>query len=463
MTVDERLPSTTARAIVVAAVVGTLALTVHDPMAAVGIVAGLALAATIRGFAGSLWRATVASAVLPAVVLGVVAAFGSATGALGIVLLLAGTVVGVALGHIDAAWPTQSALLRARTGALSTGIAACIAAVLVFWTATIGGPQPMLEAVLWATGHGIAGLLGWIVVAGLLLASGLLVVPSAAFTEPRRRDAHVALRRLLLWWLVIGMILLLVVLVLTALVAAFVPPFQSLLEVIAGSTIVRGLTVVMAVSGAMLTVLGGIARNSWSRTDERGNAVVAVVVGSAFGVGASAVAAGIGTRADPIGLNDAAILFGASAVVLGGGWFVLWWYTEAIGTVGTPDPANMIVAGLAVGVVAIATSTDSAATGVEAVRTAVPSLVALAAGLFAYDVGRYGRVLAREIGSAGASRRPQLVRIGWSGVVATVAVPVAAGGLWLATVVSPTLSVPATAGVLTAVVTIAVGARLLLR
>lgn len=463
MSVDERLPSTTARAIVLAAVAGTLALTVHDPMAAAGIVAGLALAATIRGFAGSLWRVTLASAVLPAVVLGVVAAFGSATGALGITLLLAGTVVGVALGYINAAWPTQSELLRAGTGALSAGIAACIAAVLVSWAATVDGLQPMLEAVLWATGHGIAGLLGWIVVAGLLLASGLLVVPSAAFTEPRRRNAHVALRRLLLWRLVIGVVLLLVVLVLTALVAAFVPPVQSLLEGIAGSTVVRGLITAVVVSGAGLTVLGGIARNSWSRTDERGNAIIAVIVGSVFGVGASAVAAGIGTHAGPIGSNDATVLFGASAVVLGGGWFVMWWYADAIETVGTPDPANMIAAGLAVGVVAIAASTDSAATGVEAVRTAVPSLVALAAGLFAYDVGRYGRALAQEIGSAGASRRPQLARIGWSGVVAAVAVLVAAGGLWLATVVSPTLSVPATAGVLIAVVTIAVGARLLLR
>ncbi|WP_436347162.1 hypothetical protein [Natronorubrum sp. FCH18a] len=463
MSVDERLPSTTARAIVLAAVVGTLALTVHDPMAAAGIAAGLALAATIRGFAGSLWRVTVASAVLPAVVLGVVAAFGSGTGALGIALLLAGTVVGVALGYIDAAWPTQSALLRAGTGALFAGIAACIATVLAFWTATVGGLQPMLEAVLWATGHGIAGLLGWIVVAGLLLAGSLLVVPSAAFTEPRRRDAHVALRKLLLWRLGIGVILLLVVLVLTALIAVFVPPLQSLLEGIAGSTVVRGLITAVVVSGAAFTVLGGIARNSWYRTDERGNAIVAVVGGSAFGVGASAVAAGIGTRAGPIGSSDAAMLFGATAVVLGGGWFVLWWYAEAIETVGIPNPASTIAAGLAVGVVAIAVSTDSAATGVEAVRTAVPSLVALAAGLFAYDVGRYGRVLAREIGSAGASRRPQLARIGWSGGVAAVAVPVAAGGLWLATVASPTLSVPATAGVLTAVVTIAVSARLLLR
>ncbi|SDK06130.1 hypothetical protein [Natronorubrum texcoconense] len=463
MSVDERLPSTTARAVVFAAVVGTLALTVHDPMAAVGIVAGLALAATMRGFAGSLWRVTVASAVLPAVVLGVVAAFGSATGALGIALLLVGTVVGVALGYIDAAWPTQSVVLRTGTAAMSAGIAACIAVVLLFWTATVGGIQPMLEAALWATGHGIAGLLGWIVIAGLLLAGGLLVVPSAAFTEPRRRDGHVALRRLLLWRLVIGAILLLVGLVLTALVAAFVPPIQSLLEGIAGSTVVRGLTVVIAVSGAVLTVLGAVARNSWYRTDERGNAVVAVVVGSAFGVGASAVAAGIGTRAGPIGSGEATVLFGATAVVLGGGWFVLWWYAKTMETVGTPDPASTIAAGLAVGVVAIAASTDSPATGVEAARTAVPSLVALAAGLFAYDVGRYGRVLAREIGSAGASRRPQLARIGWSGIVATVAVPIAAGGLWLATVVSPTLSVPATAGVLTAVVTIVVGARLLLR
>jgi hypothetical protein len=93
----------------------------------------------------------------------------------------------------------------------------------------------------------------------------------------------------------------------------------------------------------------------------------------------------------------------------------------------------------------------------------VSALIAIAAGVFVFRAGRFGQRLGAEVGRAGATRRPQLVRLGWFGVVTALGLVVAVGGLWIATVFAPTLSVPAAAGLLAGTVGLFAGLWLLLQ
>lgn len=157
-----------------------------------------------------------------------------------------------------------------------------------------------------------------------------------------------------------------------------------------------------------------------------------------------------------------AAFFGVSATALAVCFLLAWTYVGKVQRNETLSPVTTLAATLAIGGVIVGASVDVLALELETIRAATATFVALAAASFVYDAGRYGRTLAREVGSE-ASRRAQLVRLGWSGAVAVVGVPVAAVGLVGTTVLAPTLSVPATAGVVAAVTAIAAGAWLLLR
>ena len=465
---DGPLPTTAARGIAVAAAVGALALAGRDVAVLVGFGSGLAFGTTLRGFGGSHRRVTASAASLPIPVFAVVAAIAAAaTPWAGIrpvaaALVLAGVLVGTASALTVQGWPSRSAFLRSGTAALTAAVVVGIAAAFATRIDPAGGLRPAIERFLWLPGTGVRGLVGWVVLAGLAAAGGAVAVPSAALADPYRRAERVEVRDGLAWTVVAAAGFAVVALAVTALLARLVPPLETVLAGVTGSYAVRGLLAAIALSGVALAGVAGVARHSWLRPSGRENTVVPIVVGS--GVGAvGCVAAGAGLGAGGVAPAIVAVLLGGVAVALGAGWLVLWWCSEALETSGLPAPPIVVAAALAGGGVTVAATSDATASGGDAVRAALPALVSIAAALFAYDVGRYGRTIGREIGLDGARRRPQLVRLGWSGAVAVVGVVVAAGGLWAATAFALTLSVPATVGVLVGVGGVLGAARLLLR
>ena len=463
-----RLPSTAGRGVAVAAAVGTLALAGHDVAALVGLAAGLAFGATLRGFDGSHRRVAAAAAAFPipvsvtAVVIAVSVSTWGGFRPITAALVLAAALVGAAVVPTRPGWPSPSAFLRSGYAALVAAIGVGAAALFAVQIDLSGGLRPVLEPVLWLTGTGVRGLVWWLVLAGLAVAGGLVAVPPAAFTGPYRRDERTEMRTALAWIVVFATGVAVVALAVTALIAPLAPPLEGFLSGVARSLAVRGLLATVALAGVALLALNAIALHSWHQTDGRENLVVPTVVGGALGaaVCASGVAA-LGATGVPA--DDIAALLGATVVALGAAWIALWWCAETLEVSGLPTPPTVVAVALAGGGVAVAATGDSAAAGIDAVRGAFPGLAAIAAALFAYDVGRYGRTIEREVGLEGTARRPQLVRLGWNGAVAVVGVVVAAVGLWAATAFAPTLSVPATLGVLVGVGAVLAGARLLLR
>jgi hypothetical protein len=217
--------------------------------------------------------------------------------------------------------------------------------------------------------------------------------------------------------------------------------------------------VIVTGSGIAIALLGAVVRASWLETSGRRNPTVPIIAGSVLGVGLPfAGAAGV----ERLETTIVAALFAATAVVLGVGWLAAWLYQGAVVEGEDPNPAFVLAGGLAAGGIIAGASVETVSFDLETIRAVTATFVAIAAALFTYDVGHYGRTLATEIG-ADASRRPQLVRLGWSGTVAVVGVPIAVLGLAGAAVLAPTLSVPATAGVIVAVTAIVVGTWLLVR
>ncbi|RZH69709.1 hypothetical protein, partial [Natrinema altunense] len=324
---------------------------------------------------------------------------------------------------------------------------------------TAGGTQAALVAALWLTGDGISGLLVALVVAAAAIVAVLFVVPPAAVTVPSRYDSYVTSRNALATLVTVATVIAIGGLSILTIGSVLVPALEPVVEAVTGSAAVRGL--LAAVTGAALlgVAVAVVARSVWRQTGGRRNAAVAIVAGSLSGVGLPFGAAiGVGG----IGTTTVATLFGAAAAVLGVGWLVAWLYEGVVGRNEATNPETAVAAALAAGGVVSGASVDTATLGLETGRAGVATFVPIAAALFAYDVGRYGRTLAREIGSE-ASRRPQLVRLGWSGGVAAVGVPVGALGMAGATVLAPTLSVPATAGVIVAVAAVVGGTWVLVR
>lgn len=454
----DRLPTTTARAIVVAALVATLALATHDVRIVGGVLSGLVLAAMFRGFAGSRWRVALVSGALPTAVFVPIAGLGGAdsTGA-GVAIV---GVVGLTIGFVATEWPTEPELRRAGAAALSGAVGAGVVAILLFRAATAGGVGSALAAVLQGTGDGLFGLSVAIVVPGAAVIAAVFAVPMAVSGQSDREAAQ-SVRNGLAVLTIIAVIGLLLLLPITVAIAAVLPSGVSLLLGIADSIAVRGLFATVTLCGLLVAVLGVAVRLSWRRTTGGGNAIAPILAGAVVGIAAFALGTvGVAVRTGSIDVVLSRVT--ATALVLGAGWLALWWWAEIFETVGTPDPAFVTATALVAGGVAIQTSGDPVV-GLDAVRTGLPSLVAIAAGLFVYDVGRYGRTLADEIGLEGASRRPQLVRVGWSAAITAVSLPVAVVALWLVTVAAPTLSVSATAGVLAGLGAVGVGSWLLLR
>ncbi|WP_226481082.1 hypothetical protein [Natrinema amylolyticum] len=456
---DDRVPTTVGWGIAIAALVGATALAVREPMVAVGVPVGFGLAAAIGAVGGSYRRVAIGAALLPVAVLAGVAVVGLAGAPVASLSAAIGVGLGVAVCGAVLGQPTPTALMRTGGAALCSAVLAGGGTLLALGIDSAGGTRAVLVAALWLTGDGVSGLLVALVVTPVAVACALFVVPPAAITVPSRYDSYVASRTALAKLAGFAAALAVVGLSVLLVLSSLVPALEPVLEAVTDSVAVRGL--LAAVTGAALVVaaVAVAVRGAWVQRSNRRNAAVAVVAGSIPGVGLPfAIAIGVGGTETML----VATLFGATAVVLGIGWLAAWLYEGAVGRDEAPSPATAVAAALAAGGIVSGASVDTVTLGLETVRAGAATFVPIAAALFAYDVGRYGRTLASEIG-AEASRRPQLVRLGWSGGVAAVGVPVAALGLAGATVLAPTLSVPATAGVVVAVAAVVVGTWALVR
>ncbi|ELY71405.1 hypothetical protein [Natrinema versiforme] len=459
MTSDSRLPATTGRAIALAAGISALALALAEPLVAGGVLVGIGLSATVGLSAGSYHRVAVASALLPIVVLGGVAVIGPAGAPIAALSALVGVVLGLAAGGVLAGEPTPIALLRAGAAALCSAVVAGGAALVAVWIDTLGGVGPALAAVPLLTGDGPSGLFLALVAAVVAIAAALFLVPPAAFTVPSRRDTYDRTRNALTRAAGVATVLAIVVLAVLTVLSVFVPPLEWLVDVIAGSVVVRGSIAAVTVVAAVVAVSATAIRATWLQTDGRRNGAVAIIVGAVSGVGLAF--AGVWSLGS-VETNVVAVAFGALAIVLGAGWLAAWLYQGAVLRGDAPTPSTVLAGSLAAGGAIAGGTVDTVLLDLETVRVGVATFVPIAAALFAYDVGRYGRTLASEIGHE-ASRRPQLVRLGWSGAMAGAGVLVAALGLAGAAVLAPALSVPATAGVIGALVAVGGGTWLLVR
>lgn len=453
-----RLPSTTARSIAVVAVVGALALAGIEPAAAAAALGGFALVAVVSGFDGSSWRIALTSALLPALVLLTIAVIGQTAELIPVVLATIGAILGLGVGGTAVDAPSATALRRGGTAAVIAAATAIGATAFALATDAAGHWRPVLEAIVWFGGDGVVGLLVGLAAATLALVCGLLAVPPAAFTTPGRRDASLAVGNALVRAIVVCAALVAASLSVTTVIGWLVPPVGHLVGSVADSELVRGLLAFTTLSGLSLLALGAVVRRSWHQEDGE-NAIVPVAVGTCFGAAASFVSVlVVGTRLDSTTATVA--LFVGVVIVLGAGAAVAW-YAGTIGANGHPSSPYVTAAALAGGGIVAGIVADSGSTGLAAVRTGVTPFVAIAASLIVYDLGRYGRGLARDIGPTGATSRPQFVRVGWSGVIAVTGLVVVTGGLWVATIFQPSLSVPATMGVVVGLVVLVSGARLL--
>ncbi|MFC4543992.1 hypothetical protein ACFO5R_18855 [Halosolutus amylolyticus] len=455
---DDRLPATTARTIALAALVGTLAMAAQEPSAAAGALFGIAAVVVTRWFDGSYRRVTVAAALLPVPVLGAIAVAAVGADPVGGVLTILSAIVGIGVAVVVGR-PTPVAIERAGSAALYAGVAAGGVAVLAFGVSTAGTLRSALASALWVTGDGVVGLLVGSLVAAVAVAGGLFAVPPAAFATPADRDSYARTRAAITWTIGYATLLVFVLVVAATVLAWFVPPTDGIAAVLADSALVRGLIAALTGGGVVTAAVGTIVRASWFGTTGRSNAVVPLLAGAVCGVVLIAPIA-IGASGGRIAL--VAGLFGAATIVLGLSYAAVRVALETTVTDGESDSATAIAAAL-VGGGLVGGATVDAASGLATIRVGAGPLVAIATGLFVYDVGRYGRTLAREVGREGASRRAQFVQLGWRGAVAAVGVPVAAVGFLGATVLAPTLSVPATVAVLGGVAAIVAGAWLLFR
>ncbi|NGM68286.1 hypothetical protein G6M89_04550 [Natronolimnobius sp. AArcel1] len=451
------LPSTTAWLLALAGIGGVLAAVTLEPAVALGAVFGISLAAVFAGFDGSYWRIALAAGLLPLAVLG-----GITTIATGSQLLITGLTIVVAVialstGRIVSGPLSNHALNQVGGASITAGFTAGLLGLGALLVADIGGWQPLLEATLWLTGPGLWGIALWAVAGTLALACAITVFPPGAFVSPTEHESYLRARTGLLVLLAVGVVLAGVGVAAIHVASWYVPALRGTLESLATSSAVRGAGAAITAVGVLGVVFAISVRHSWLTVESRQNAAVPILIGASLGTLATfpvVLTISGGT------LESVSPIFGIGSVVLGVGWLVSQagkWVDRQPNTAS----ASVLAVGLLSGGI-IAGASIETVRSLGSAHTAAVSFIMIATGLFASNLSRYGRTLARDIGPV-ASQRPQFVRAGWSALVAGFGVPVAMFGLAFATLFAPTLSVPATAALVVALGAVVVGSRLLFR
>ena len=450
----ERLPTATRSALALAAAVGTLALAAAAPMVVLGALTGVVLGAVVPSFGGPSRRVAVVAGLVPVGTFTAIAVVGTSGSLFGGTLAVVGLVVGVATGTIISGHTTATAAERAGTAALYSGLVGGGLTLLTFAIGGAGGVWAVLASLAWITGEGESGVTLWLILAGFAVAIAMVSLPPSMFSEPSRRESYLEARKSLASWLLVGAMLVILASLMLVNGVRFAfgvgPTTSTLME----STGLRVGFVLLTVTGLAVAAFGLSIRPSWFETTGRENRIVPITVGSVCGVAVPfsiLLAAGV----DPRGVL--APLVGAGALVFVIGWALAWGWSERIQMDSEPRGATTLAVALAFGGIVVGATVDGI-TGLGSALTGVAALVAVAAGLFAYDVDRYGRTLVGEVDGEGIAPEPQIVRLAWSASIVVLGIVVAVLGLVAATLVAPTLSVPATVAVLAGISAVVAGA-----
>ncbi|MCW8173122.1 hypothetical protein D8S78_18195 [Natrialba swarupiae] len=167
-----------------------------------------------------------------------------------------------------------------------------------------------------------------------------------------------------------------------------------------GSSLVRALCLLVTVVGAGVACLGFVVRRAWSQTTARSDATVAILAGTGVGTVTPFLAA-LAVGETVVTATELTALYGVTALVLGVTLIVAPWYGEVVRADGPVGPTALLAGSLVLGAVVVAATAEA-----TAFLVGVAALLALTAACFVYDVGRYGRTIALEIGSIGVDRRP---------------------------------------------------------
>lgn len=455
----EGIPGTTARAVAVVGLVAALVVAGFEPIAGLGALAGGLLAGGVLGTGASPRRLFVSGAVTVTGVAGAIGALwittsrGVATVALGIPMVVLGASIVVSFaGGLPAV-----AVRRLPAAGLYTALVA--GATAVGWLAVVEG-WALLAA--WFATTTAGSLVAATMVVGVLVVAGVLAVPVASVARPATRETVTRGRNALT--VVVGALA--VVLAVGLTLAPLFGPTAAVVAFLTESPGVRLGVAVVGFVGVVTLAVGGFLRLAHEIAALSGFEHVAVVAGAALGAGLTAGATHVAATASFDGgltvTAAVATVLGATAVVCLAGAVVASTYRSwlSAGTapgVSTTTALALLGCGLAVG------ATDAAGWSPAPGWPHLVALVAIAAGLVVYRAGRVGRDVVASVGPDNATRRPQLVHLGWTGAVAGVGLLVAAAGYWVAAVVAPTLSVPATLGAIGGLAAVSAGAWLLLR
>ena len=454
-----RFPVATRGALVCAALVGTLALVAAAPMVVLGALIGVVLGAVVPSFDGSHRRVTVAAGLLPVGTFAAIAVVGTSESAVAGTLAVVGLVIGRATGTTISRRTTATAAERTGTAALYSGIVGGGLTMLAFVVGGIGGVWATLTSLAWVTGEGESGVTLWFILVGVAVAAAMVSLPPSMFVVPSRRESYVAARKSLASWLLVGAVIIILAFLMLVNAVRFVFGIGPTTSALAESTGLRVVFVLLTVASLSVAAFGLSIRPSWFETNRQENGIVPITIGSVCGVVvpfSALLAAGV----DPRGVL--APLFGVGTLVLVIGWALAWGWAERLHSNPDPEGATILAVTLAFGGIVVGSTVDGI-TGFETAVTGVAALVAVGAGLFVYDIGRYGRTLAGEIDQEGTAPEPQIIRIAWSALITGIGVVVAVFGLVVATLVAPTLSLPATVAVLAGLVAAIAGIWALFR
>lgn len=460
---DRSLPRTTARAVVVATVLGSLGVLFRAPLAGAGTAAGALVGA-------GLWRSTdgpramtVGAALVPLVAFGLVAGIGwLAESPLGIVPAALGVVAGLAVVGTVRDTPRHD---LQRVGWV--GLVAGIAVGGVALVALAVGPAGGLGAAIWVFGRTAVGFVLSATVATVAVAGAVYVLPLAAVVTPRQRERAERART----WVVRaapGAVALL-------LFGTAVLGMAGALDPVGTSGPVRLLLFAVTVLAGTLGGVWFLVSQSWQSAGERTKPIFGWIMSSSRATGhmhnpvlgvTVAICAGVALLFVGVvgwaGVTPTSqLLLGLTALVLGVGGIAAMAYARGAAIVSLPDATTILAGALGLQAVVVTFAGRGDAVGGPTVD-GLATLVALTAALFVYATGQYGRTLASEVGDS-ATRRPQLVWLGRSAVVGVVGLVAAAALYWVATTFPPVLSGPSRVGVTAGVVALGAVTWLLLR
>jgi hypothetical protein len=496
-TASRKLPRATAWTVVLVTVVGLGSLAATRPVLGAGALAGAALSLSVRGAGRSpLWTA-VAAAALPLGAFGVLATLWLSGWPTAGLTTLAAITVGLSVVSVVSGRLGQEQVELVALSAGTSLLALLPVGLLTAEVQSAGGPTAVVQDLLWATGDGAAGLVPWLIAAGSTTAVAMVVAPPAVAANlrgqppehPRGSGAPIAA------------VVATIALVIAGAVGVLFPVVGPLVESVAASDPARGILAGVTVLAIVTAYLGLLARLFW--LGRRRIPIVALGVGGLVGaVAVGALASAVTAEYDQsLGAVFVLTVLAVVALGVGAAWFAdRFEFSKIFGTrevqtrqrrsgpnrglgnrsLGTRAPGvhskvqpsvslslpgrslftpnRLVPAGL-VGAGILVAFGMNGRPGLGQVGV----LVAIASALFVYTLFERGQGAATAVGAENVSTLPQAIWLGWTATLAVVGLVVAVAGILVSGTLTVSLSVPATAGVVSALVALVAGIWLLLR